>query len=282
MWLSPSSSSCAPRRRVGRAEPDRSRAGTGPISMRGVAGVPGGRRSSSMLHMGGWGLCRAGAVFCWNNGIFQRSSRAAVLLPCAPRGSTHMGTGPRPLLTLLFRTIPLLPPTPNAHECATPTIRHTEATRTPAEPPHGHPTHLTRPPTPKTTPPETTTPHTRTRPRCPDTPQPQHKTGPISTRRATDLGTGYDRSRRGERPISNRKRTDLGTGYDRSRAGEQPISTRNRTDLGGVRLAGLTSPGGPRRDDVAPCLKRGRGRRVGASQPALPGRESAARQGRTA
>ena len=126
--------------------------------------------------------------------------------------------------------------------------------------PHGHPTHLTRPPTPKTTPPETTTPHTRTRPRCPDTPQPQHKTGPISTRRATDLGTGYDRSR----------------------AGEQPISTRNRTDLGGVRLAGLTSPGGPRRDDVAPCLQRGRGRRVGASQPALPGRESAARQGRTA
>ena len=94
--------------------------------------------------------------------------------------------------------------------------------------------------------------------------------------------TKPDRSRRGERPISNRKRTDLGTGYDRSRAGEQPISARNRTDLGGVRLAGLTSPGGPRRDDVAPCLKRGRGRRVGASQPALPGRESAARQGRTA
>ena len=149
MWLSPSSSSCAPRRRVGRAEPDRSRAGTGPISMRGVAGVPGGRRSSSMLHMGGWGLCRAGAVFCWNNGIFQRSSRAAVLLPCAPRGSTHMGTGPRPLPTLLFRTIPLLPPTPNAHECATPTIRHTEATRTPAEPPPrpSNPPHTT--PNPK-------------------------------------------------------------------------------------------------------------------------------------
>lgn len=69
---------------------------------------------------------------------------------------------------------------------------------------------------------------------------------------------------------------------DRSQREFRPISTRNRTDLGGVRLAGLTSPGGPRRDDVAPCLKRGRGRRVGASQPALPGRESAARQGRTA
>ena len=147
--------------------------------------------------MGDWGLCGARAVFYWNDGIFRRSLCAAVLLPCAPRGSTHMGTGPRPLLTLLFRTIPLLPPTPNAHECATPTIRHTEATRTPAEPPHGHPTHLTRPPTPKTTPPETTTPHTRTRPRCPHTPQPQHKTEPISSRNRTDLDTGCDRSRRG-------------------------------------------------------------------------------------
>ena len=115
-----------------------------------------------------------------------------------------MGTGPRPLPKLLFLTIPLLPPTPNAHECATPTIRHTEATRTPAEPPHGHPTHLTRPPTPKTTPPETTTPHTRTRPRCPHTPQPQHKTEPISSRNRTDLDTEYDRSRAGTGPISAR------------------------------------------------------------------------------
>ena len=144
----------------------------------------------------------------WRSGSHVRSG-----------GSTHMGTGPRPLLIVLFRTIPLLPPTPNAHECATPTIRHTEATRTPAEPPHDHPTHLTRPPTPKTTPPETTTPHTRTRPRCPHTPQPQHKTEPISTRVATDLEPEADRSRRGVRPISSRNRTDLKPEPDRSRRG---------------------------------------------------------------
>ena len=151
----------------------------------------------------------------WRSGSHVRSG-----------GSTHMGTGPRPLLIVLFRTIPLLPPTPNAHECATPTIRHTEATRTPAEPPHDHPTHLTRPPTPKTTPPETTTPHTRTRPRCPHTPQPQHKTEPISTRVATDLEPEADRSRRGVRPISTRSTTDLEPEPDRSQAGTGPISTR--------------------------------------------------------
>jgi len=31
----------------------------------------------------------------------------------------HMGTGPRPLPTLLFRMIPRFPPTPSARECAT-------------------------------------------------------------------------------------------------------------------------------------------------------------------
>ena len=35
----------------------------------------------------------------------------------------HMGTGPRPLPTLLFRMIPRFPPTPNARKCATPTTR---------------------------------------------------------------------------------------------------------------------------------------------------------------
>ena len=138
MQLSLSSSSCAPRRRVGRAEPDRSQCGAWWV-------IPGGRRLFSVLHTG--------------------------------------------------------------------------ATRTPAEPPHGHPTHLTRPPTPKTTPPETTTPHTRTRPRCPHTPQPQHKTEPISTRSTTDLKPEPDRSRRGVRPISTRVATDLEPEPDRSRRG---------------------------------------------------------------
>ena len=145
MRLSPSSSSCVPRRRAGQAEPDRSQCGAWWV-------IPGGRRLFSVLHTG--------------------------------------------------------------------------ATRTPAEPPHGHPTHLTRPPTPKTTPPETTTPHTRTRPRCPHTPQPQHKTEPISSRNRTDLKPEPDRSRRGVRPISTRNSTDLDTGCDRSRAGTGPISAR--------------------------------------------------------
>ena len=128
MWLSPSSSSCVPRRRAGQAEPDRSQCGAWWV-------IPGGRRLFSVLHTG--------------------------------------------------------------------------ATRTPAEPPHGHPTHFTRPPTPKTTPPDTTTPQTHTRPRCPDTPQPQHKTEPISSRNRTDLDAEYDRSRAGTGPISTRSTTDL-------------------------------------------------------------------------
>ena len=209
----------------------------------------------------------------WRSGSHVRSG-----------GSTHMGTGPRPLLIVLFRMIPWFPPTLDARECAThppPPVHegHEDAGRAPP----GRPAHTT--PNPE----NHHTPHTHPVPGAlthhnPNTKPDRSRRGerPISNRKRTDLGTGYDRSRAGERPISNRKRTDLGTGYDRSRAGEQPISTRNRTDLGGVRLAGLTSPGGPCRDDVAPCLKRGRGRRVGASQPALPGRESAARQGRTA
>ena len=85
MRLSPSSSSCVPRRRAGQAEPDRSRTGTGPISMRDVAGVPGGRRSSSMLHMGGWGLCRARLVLV---GITEFSSDHRARRSCS---HVHLG-----------------------------------------------------------------------------------------------------------------------------------------------------------------------------------------------
>ena len=38
--------------------------------------------------------------------------------------------------------------------------------------------------------------------RCPDTPQSRRRTGPISSRNSTDLGTGFDRSRGGSGPIS--------------------------------------------------------------------------------
>ena len=69
-------------------------------------------------------------------------------------------------------------------------------------------------------------------PREPSTNSRPAEARPISTRNSTDLGTGYDRSRREFRPISWRNRTDLGTGSNRSRAGVRPTSRRNRTDLG--------------------------------------------------
>ena len=57
--------------------------------------------------------------------------------------------------------------------------------------------------------------------RCPDTPQSRRRTGPISTRRCTDLDAELNRSRHGVRPISVWTMTDLGTEYDRSRRGCQ-------------------------------------------------------------
>ena len=165
MQLSLSSSSCAPRRRVGRAEPDRSQCGAWWV-------IPGGRRLFSVLHTG--------------------------------------------------------------------------ATRTPAEPPHGHPTHLTRPPTPKTTPPETTTPHTRTRPRCPHTPQPQHKTEPISTRNSTDLKPEPDRSRRGLARGAGCGRAPASISSEASR---EPVRRRPRRSSGRAGRCPYAAPpcGRPRR-----------------------------------
>ena len=52
-------------------------------------------------------------------------------------------------------------------------------------------------------------------PREPSTNSRPAEARPISTRNSTDLGTGYDRSRREFRPISWRNRTDLGEGVVR-------------------------------------------------------------------
>ena len=52
----------------------------------------------SILHIGDRDLRRAGAGSCWNDALFWRSSRMVVGLPCAVRGSVHMGAGPLPLL----------------------------------------------------------------------------------------------------------------------------------------------------------------------------------------
>ena len=70
---------------------------------------------------------------------------------------------------------------------------------------HVRPARLTRPPTPRTTPPETLT----------------HVSDVLTHR---NLDVEVDRSRCGVRPISSRKWTDLGAGYDRFRAGSGPIS----------------------------------------------------------
>ena len=64
----------------------------------------------------GWGLVFVGIVgfsgerHVWWSGSHVRSG-----------GPAHMGTGLRPLLTVLFRMIPRFPPVRGARECATPT-----------------------------------------------------------------------------------------------------------------------------------------------------------------
>ena len=187
MRLSPSSSSCASRRRVGRAESDRSRAGSGPISVRGAVGVPGGCWLSSMLHMGGRGFCGARAGCCWNDGIFQRASCVVVGLPCAMRGVyAHGSMTTTATTTATDIAVPRDSAVPTdagcTRVCNTHHPLHTRATRTPAEPPRGRPAHFTRPPNPKTTPPKTTPPKTTT----PQTPTPVPDALTRDTRHKTD------------------------------------------------------------------------------------------------
>ena len=186
-------------------EPDRSQCGAWRVCLAGVgrlrcctweAGAPVGR---GLFFVGMTGSSGDNCV--WRSGSHVRSG-----------GSTHMGTGPRPLLIVLFRMIPWFPPTPDARECAThppPPVHegHEDAGRAPPRPSSPHDSQPRKPPHPTHAP----------RPRRPDTPQPQHKTGPISSRRATDLEPEADRSRHGLRPISSRRATDLDAEPNRSR-----------------------------------------------------------------
>ena len=141
---------------------------------------------SSVLHMGDWDLCGTRAGFCWNDGIFWRSSYAGIGLPCAMRGVCAHGS------RIVAATDVAVP-----HDYAVPTdtehprvcnTHHPRHTQTPVEPPHDCPARLTRTPAPRTTPPGTTTldalTHAPRRLRRPDTP---HR---------TDLDAKYDRSRR--------------------------------------------------------------------------------------
>ena len=108
------SSPCVPRRRVGRAELDRSRAGSGPISVWGVVvvGVAHGRLKP--LRSESWFLLESRD----SPAIVACGGRAPM---CGEGGSMHMGAEPRSLLTLLSRMIPQSPPTQSTREYATPT-----------------------------------------------------------------------------------------------------------------------------------------------------------------
>ena len=228
MRLSPSSSSCVPRRRAGQAEPDRSRTGTGPISMRDVAGVPGGRRSSSMLHMGGWGLCRARLVLV---GITESSSDHRARRSCShvhlgglrtweqdrARYQNYFSSRFRCSHQRRMHTSVQHPPSgtrkPRGHRQSHPTaIQPTSHDPQPQKPHHRKPPHPTHAPAP-----DALTHHNpNTKPN-----RSQAGTGPISTRVATDLDAELDRSQAGTGPISTRRATDLEPENDRSRGGCQ-------------------------------------------------------------
>ena len=52
--------------------------------------------SSSVLHVGQWGLCGTRTGFPQDHAFFRRPSRVVAGLPCALRGPAHTGTGARP------------------------------------------------------------------------------------------------------------------------------------------------------------------------------------------
>ena len=175
---------------------------------------------SWVLHMGGWGPCRTAAGFCWNDRLFWWAWCVVVGLPCAMRGVYAHGN---PTMTATDNAVPHDSAVPadagRARVCnincgdmrgygdgaggdvplRVPPAWHMQASvragsrrcgpTHPAFSPENHPTED----------------HARsTHPclRCPDTPQSRRRTGPISSRNSTDLGTGFDRSRGGSGPIS--------------------------------------------------------------------------------
>ena len=155
---------------------------------------------SSVLHMGDWDLCGTRAGFCWNDGIFWRSSYAGIGLPCAMRGVCAHGS------RIVAATDVAVP-----HDYAVPTdtehprVCNTHHPRTHAGASRSglrlsSPTHTN--PSPKNH--STRNHHTRrTHPRPPPSQTPRHTT--------------QNRSRREVRPISARVSTDLDAKYDRSR-----------------------------------------------------------------
>ena len=160
MWPSLSSSSCASRRRVGRAESDRSRGGIRPILVWGVVGVSGGCGCLWCCTWEGWVFAGWGAGFCWNYGLFWRVSCVVVGLPCAVRGVCAHGSSTAAVTGI---AVP--------HDFAVPTdvgctrvcnTHHPWQAQALAEPARGCPVRLIRLPAPRITPPGTITPEART------------------------------------------------------------------------------------------------------------------------
>ena len=101
-----------------------------------------------------------GVGFCWNDGIFWRSSYAGIGLPCAMRGVCAHGS------RIVAATDVAVP-----HDYAVPTdtehprvcnTHHPRQKRALAEPTRSCLARLIRPPAPRITPSGTTTPETRT------------------------------------------------------------------------------------------------------------------------
>ena len=139
-----------------------------------------------------------GAGFCWNDGLIRRASCAAVGLPCAVRGVCAHGSG---IVVVADGAVPHDSAVSPGAECARvcnigrPGTCGYQQSRPAAVQPGSYALQSRDHPTRDT--------HRHpSRSRCTDAPQSRRGTGPISTRITTDLGTGFDRSRRGLRPIS--------------------------------------------------------------------------------
>ena len=162
----------------------------------------------------GWGLVFVVIVgFSGERGVWWSGSHVR------SGGSAHMGTGLRPLLTVLFRMIPRLPPTQSTRKCATPTIPGTRKHRQADTPVRSRCLHRLR--------------RTRASGSSTSPPSPPRTTTTQTLTPVSDVMTHHkldaepDRSQAGVQPISTRVATDLKAELDRSRHGIRPISVRS-------------------------------------------------------
>ena len=158
-----------------------------------------------------------------------------------------MGTGLRPLLTVLFHMIPRLPPTHSTRKCATPTIPGTRKHRQADTPVRSRCLHRLR--------------RTRASGSSTSPPSPPRTTTTQTLTPVSDVMTHHkldaepDRSQAGVQPISTRVATDLKAEPDRSRRGVRPISARSARSASTIEAQYNTSPpvhAAVTRDDATP------------------------------